>query len=280
MKNYLTFAVLLSCGFGLVAPAPARSAVVSKAVTETIEYVSKSFAKETAQEGTEVMAKKIEQFAAKHGDESLEAVKRFGPSAMKVADDAGANGATALRAMTRFGDDGVVWIAKRPEGLELAAKYGDEAAEALVKHKGIAEPLIRGGGESAARALKAVDPQHARLMTSMLEEPASKALMSNSKLLDVIAKYGDNAVNYIWRNKGKLAVAAALAAFLADPQPFLDGARELSQAAVVPIGQAGGDAVRSVNWTLIMVLVVLIAGGIIGGKFYLRHRAQLKSRTA
>lgn len=273
MKKVITFAVV-SCCLGFVA-LPARAGVASKAVNETVEYVSKKFAKETAEEGAEVVAKKIEQFAAKHGDESLEAVRKLGPSAMRIADDAGANSATAIRAMSRFGDDGAVWIAKRPEGLELASKYGDDAAEALVKHKEIAEPLVRESGEAAARALKAVDPQNARLLSRLAADPASAPLARNAQLLDVVGKYGDKAVQYIWRNKGKLAVAATLAAFLADPQPFIDGTRDLSQAALRPIGEAAGTVVRGMNWTLIVILTVLIGGGVVAWQLYLRHRAQL-----
>jgi len=38
--------------------------VTAKAVSETVEYVTKKFAKETAEEGLEVVTKKIEAFIA------------------------------------------------------------------------------------------------------------------------------------------------------------------------------------------------------------------------
>ena len=43
------------------------------------------------------------------------------------------------------------------------------------------------------------------------------------EVLGVIAKHGDGAADFLWRNKGTLAGGAALTAFLADPEPFLDG---------------------------------------------------------
>jgi hypothetical protein len=273
MKTTLKFALLVICGVSLVA-GEARASVAAKAVNETVEYVTKKFAKETAEEGLEVVTKKIEQFVAKYGDEGVEAVKKLGPNAMKVAAEAGEHSATAIKAMARFGDDGIVWIAQRPEGLKLAAKYGDDAAEALVKHKGIAEKLVENGGEAAARALKAVDPQNARLLARMADDPASAALTYNPKLLDVVGKYGDNAVQYIWRNKGKLSVAAVLATFVANPKPYIDGLSDLSQAAVAPVSDAVASGVRS-SWSFMIWLVVLAGTAVAGWQLYLRYKIRL-----
>lgn len=273
MKTMWKFALVAVCAAALVAPS-AEAAVTAKAVSETIEFVTKKFTKETAEEGLEVVTKKIEAFAAKYGDDGLEAVRKMGPNAMKVAAEAGENAPTAIKAIARYGDDGVVWIAQRPEGLKLAAKYGDDAAEALVKHKEIAEPLINNGGEAAAKALKAVDAQNARLLSRMSQEAAAAPLTNNPKVLDVIAKYGDNAVQYIWRNKGKLAVATTLAAFLANPKPFIDGVSDLSQAAVTPLAEAAADGVRS-SWSFMIWVVVAAAAAVAGWQLYLRYKLRL-----
>lgn len=267
-------AVFVAAATVSLAAADAKAGVGAKAVSETVEYVTKTFAKETAETGLEAMTKKIEVFGTKFGDEGLEAVRKLGPNVMTVADEAGANGATAIRAMMRFGDDGVVWIAKRPEGLQLASKYGDDAAEVLVKHKEIAEPLVREGGEAAVRALKHVDAQNARLLARMAADPAVAPLTRNPQLLDVIAKYGDNAVQYIWRNKGKLTVAATLAAFLADPKPFIDGVSDLSQAAVKPMADAAAEGVRS-SWSFMFALVAAAVAAVVGWQVYLRYKLRL-----
>lgn len=318
MKTLCKLALVASCSF-LFAGRPAEAAVAAKVVTETVEFVSKKFAKETAEEGLETLTTKITKFADQFGDDGIEALRKVGPGAMKIAGESGAQSATAVRAISRFGDDGVQWIAKRPAGLELAAKYGDDAAEALVKHKEIAEPIIREGGEAAVQVLKTanvqearllaqvaegastkalmknpkavaevvraggepavralgkVGVQDARLMSQIAEDASTKALMQNPKVLDVIAKYGDNAVNYIWRNKGKLAVAAGLTAFLANPQPFIEGARDLSIAAVNPLSEGAREAARSVNWTLIVLVTVLIVAGIAAWQLLLLQRGR------
>jgi len=79
------------------------------------------------------------------------------------------------------------------------------------------------------------------------------------EMFDVIAKHGDRAANFIWRNKGTLLVASTTAAFLANPEPFLDGTVDVSKVALdgalSPIASAHGKAVieaaNSTDWTAI-----------------------------
>ncbi|MCE9603456.1 MAG: hypothetical protein K8U03_00980 [Planctomycetia bacterium] len=279
MKKLLKAALLAALCF-CYAPQAAQAEVAAKAVRETVEYVTKKFSKEAGEEGLEVLAKKIEVFATKHGDEGIEAMRKLGPRALRIADEAGPNSAAAIRAMARFGDDGVVWIAKRPAGLELASKYGDDAAEVLVKHKELAEPLLKESGEAAVRALKAVDPQNGRLLAMMSTDQATAPLARNAELLDVVGRYGDNAMQFIWRNKGKLAVTAGLAAFLADPKPFIDGTRDLSQAALQPLAEIPGAIARSMDWTLVAIVMIvvgcIVGGGVVAWKMYLRYRHDMR----
>jgi hypothetical protein len=51
-------------------------------------------------------------------------------------------------------------------------------------------------------------------------------------------------MDFVWQHKGALAVSATLAAFLADPEPFLDGSRVLAgraaEAATRPVTEAVG----------------------------------------
>lgn len=273
--------VLLATALGLAGgPGAAQGAVTAAAVRETVEYVTKTFSKEAAQEGTELLARKVEQLAAKHGDEALEAVRKVGPQALGVAEKAGAQSATAVRAMARYGDDGAEWIAKRPQNLELAAKYGDDAVEALVKHKEVAEPLVRELGEQGSKALAAVGPQQGRQLAMLAADGSTAALARNPRLLDVVARYGDNAMNFIWRNKGALLVGTTLAAFLANPQPFIDGTAQLAQAAgeslVKPVATG---IVAGVDWTVIGILVVMVVALGSVWRSYLRHRAAFRRPT-
>lgn len=256
MKALCRFALVAVCGLSLVAveargQVPAQPANdPAKTMKETVDYVAKTFPKETAAEGLEPVTKKIEQFITTYGDDGVQAVRKVGPKAIGVAAEAGEHGAAWVKTM----------------GL-----YGDDAAVVLVKHKPIAESLVSNGGEPAVRALKAIDPPYARLISRMAADPASSALTHNPKVLDVVAKHGDEAVRYIWRNKGKLSVAPVLATFVANPKPYLDGLSDLSQATVAPGAGPGTEAVRS-SWSFMIWIVALAVVGLVGWQGYVRYK--------
>ena len=70
----------------------------------------------------------------------------------------------------------------------------------------------------------------------MIGDGAVKTGEQSAGLLDVVAKYGDKAMEFIWNNKGPLTVGAALSAFLHDPEPFIQGTKDLAVEAVKPVG--------------------------------------------
>jgi hypothetical protein len=266
---------------------PARADVTTAAVRETTEFVMKKFSKEAVEQGAESLAKQIEVQAMRHGDDALKAVKNVGPKALKAAQEAGENGGPALRAMARFGDDGLEWVAKRPQGLELAAKYGDDAAAALVKHRGVAEPVIAQFGESSIKALNAVAPQEGRRLAIMAADGELAKIGRTPELLDVVAKYGNRGADFVWNHKGALAVGAGLTAFLANPEPFIDGTNDLAKIvgenAVKPLvsmpGQVATEAAKRLDWTLFAIVGIMALAIVSVWRSYLRHRAELR-RTA
>jgi len=95
-----------------------------------------------------------------------------------------------------------------------------------------------------------------------------------AELLDIIAKYCDPAMDFLWRHKGVLASGVALTSFIANPEPFISGAKDitdvLAENAVKPLAEvpatmareAAGEAARNTNWTIVFVVVVLVLGGL------------------
>lgn len=258
--------------------------VKTQAVRETTEFVMRKFAKEAGAEGAEQLSRQIESLAAKHGDDALAAVKNVGPKALKVAAEAGEQSGTAVRAMARYGDDGVEWIAKNPEGLALASRYGDDAAAALVKHKGVAGPLVDEFGKSGAAALNAVDAQAGRRLAMLAADGELKHIGRSDELLGVVAKYGDKAANFIWDHKGALAVTAGLTAFLNNPEPFINGTADLAgvvgENVVKPLveipGKVAGEAAVRLDWTVAVIVVGMLFALTQVWRAYLRHRAELR----
>jgi hypothetical protein len=230
----------------------------AEAAREAAEYITRKFTAETAKEGAESLAVRLESLAVRHGDEVFAIAKKSGPRAIQAVEQAGDDAATAMSLMTRYGDEAIS-VASQPRSLALVSKFGDDAAEALVRHPGIAESAIEGFGKPAAAALKNLNGQNARRLGMMADEGSLAQMSRGGELLGVIGKYGDNAMDFVWRNKGKLAVSAALVAFLNDPEPFISGTRDLATILGEKIAQPIADqAARNFPWnTFYLVMMVL-----------------------
>jgi len=240
----------------LTAATPAvRADLESKAAQEAAEYVMQRFGRQAVKEGVGSLAAKIESYAARYGDETLLAVRRVGPEAFALVDAAGVDGAKAVRVLARHGEEGATWVLKRPKAMSQMLRYGDEAADVLVKHPGIAEPLVERGGAAAVKALDVVTTQDGRRVAMMFEGDLGKVARSG-ELLEVIAKYGNRAAEFVWEHKAALATGTVLVAFLADPEPFLNGAAKITgivgETTAKPLAEG---IARGTNWTVILLVV-------------------------
>jgi hypothetical protein len=256
---------------------------------ETAKFVLKKFGKKVVSEGAESFAERISSSALRHGDDVIRAVRRVGPSALSLADEAGEKAPQVLRLLAKHRDDAAVWVIRRPAGMKLLSRYGDDAAEALIKHKGLAKPVIEKMGTPALKALGAVGPQQGRRLAMMADAGELASLGHTTELLQVIAKHGDGAMNFIWRNKGPLALGTSLTAFLANPEAFINGTNRLAgtigDAAVKPLVQEAGRAISTLIWVALAVVigipaaVVILAvkspklvGELVKGAFLLRSK--------
>jgi len=141
---------------------------------------------------------------------------------------------------------------------EADAIQADPAqAERLVRE--IARCRAMNQLDRADQEAKQLNGQNARRLAMLAEEGHLRQLGRAEEILEVLGKYGDSGMDFVWRNKGALTVSAALAAFLADPEPFIDGSRDLAtivgQAVVQPLAEASGaaakEAARNVDWTAV-----------------------------
>ena len=262
---------VLVAGPAILAPAPCGAGITSKAAKEAAEFVLRKFGKEAEEQGLQTLTRKIESLSVKYGDEAATAVKKVGPRTFRVVEEAGENGLESVRLLARYGDD-AVWVAGNKSRLALFAKYGDEAAEAMIKQGKIAEPLIESMGEPAASALKAVSTQNGRRLAMMADEGSLAKIGRTDELLAAVGKFGDRGMNFVWRNKGSLAVAATLAAFLANPEPFIDGTVDLTKAATENVAKPlAAEIGKRANWTMVLPALAAVAAGLIGFKLWLRQ---------
>jgi hypothetical protein len=87
--------------------------------------------------------------------------------------------------------------------------------------------VVESLGTPGARALAAVGPRNARRLAMLAEDGTLARSGRWGELVAVIERHGDRAMDFVWRHKGALTVSAILATFLAEPEVFLGGGREL-----------------------------------------------------
>lgn len=260
----------------IVAPNSAQAGAKTAAARELAEYVMSKFGKEAAEVGLDKLTVRIEALAVKYGDDALKAVRSVGPRGLRLIEEAGENSSKVIQLLGRHGDK-ALWVVENPGRLGLFARFGDDAAEAMLKHKGVAEPLIESLKAPAAKALTAVDGPAARRLAIMAEQGDLALIGRSEQLLGVVSRFGNRAMDFIWKNKKPLAVTALLTAFLADPEPFIDGTKELVQSVasnvVTPLTETlVKEAGPRTNWTLLSVTIVLASCGYLAFRTWLRQR--------
>jgi hypothetical protein len=235
----------------------------SKAATELAEFVAQRFGRSAAREGTQALARQIEVSAARHGPDIFQAVRKVGPRALPLVEQAGSRGGKAARVLALHGEAGAMWVVSRPTAMNLVARHGDGAASVLVKHAGgIAEPVVERFGAPAIRALEAVGPQGGRRLAVMMADGHLSRIGRTEELLAVIAKHGERAAAFIWQHKGALAVGATLAAFLANPEPFINGTRDIAKVATDGVVTPVVNGVFSLLQVALIAIGVLACGGV------------------
>jgi hypothetical protein len=230
---------------------PAVAGVTTTAIRETAELILKKFGKGAAGETAEQIASKTTKVLAKHGDESLVLLRRCGHAGFEALEQAGEQAPEVVKLFAKRGDD-AAWIISEPRKLALFLKHGDTAADALLKHPGIADDLIEKYGVNASQALSRLSRAPSQQLSMMAADGTLDAMPQKNKLLAVVAKYGDRAMDFVWRNKGSLAVASVLATFLSEPETYISGARQLIADPVLkPIAEG-------TNWTAIILACLAV----------------------
>lgn len=218
------------------------------ALREAAEFIMGKFGKGAAGQTIEEVADATAKAVAKHGDEALPLLRNSGHAGFTALKEAGDKAPDVIKLFARRGDD-AIWVISEPRKLAIFVKHGDSAADALLKHPGIADDLIGRYGDQAIGALNGISRQSAQRLSMLSQDGLLGAARRSPELLSVVQKYGDEAMDFIWRNKGSLAVATVLATFLADPQSYISGLKELI---VDPVA-------KNTNWTLIIAGLLGVA---------------------
>jgi len=237
----------------------AQSAAARRAAREVVEV----FGREAMEAAEPRVARLIEAY----GDDAAKALRKVGPPGVQALERFGAPG---LKILSRFGDDGVRLLAVEGDAAVAAlARYGEEAVELMVRHPGVGRDLLMQFGEQALRGRLSTESV---VTLNRLSGEISKS-GKTAEIFGVIEKFGDRACDFLWRNKGTIFLATVLAAFLHDPQPYLDGVKQL---VVQPASEVARDAAGRTNWTV----VVLVSLGILVAGVVYRFRGVLRRPPA
>ncbi len=258
MKKNICFIIFILICFFTVSIATAGP--VSTAVREAAEYIVKKFGKgaggQTVEEVTEATTRAI----TKYGDDALPILKKTGHAGFSALEQAGDKAPDIIKLYARKGDE-AIWIISQPKKLSIFLKHGDSAADALLKHPGIADSLITKYGDDAAGALNNLSRASAQKLNRIADEGILNATKESPELLSVVRKYGDEAMDFIWKNKGALTVASVLGTFLHDPGRFIGGEETLPNGGKNRIGfidRILGPIADNVNWTLIIIGILCV----------------------
>jgi hypothetical protein len=233
-----------------------EAGVTTKAAREGAEYILRKFSKTAGNEGVDILARKIEKLAAKYGDDAIIAVKKVGSKSFRIIEEAGENGPPAIKLMARRGDD-AMWVVAKKNRMVIFIKYGDNAADAMMKHGQLAEPLLAFFGQNAASAFKAVSAQNGRRLAIMTDSGELAKIGRTAELLKIIGHYGDRAVNFVWDHKESLAVERILTAFLESPQPFIENTQDISQVPNLTTEEPAATKFSRRPYWIVIVLTVL-----------------------
>lgn len=193
---------------------------------ETAQYILQKFGKRFPAQTAADVAEEVSRATTRYGDGANQFLRAAGHDGLRALEQAGAKGPDVIKLYVRRGDE-AVWLISKPEKLAIFIKHGDNAADALIKHPGVAEALLTRHGGAAADALNRISQQSAQRLGMVSTEGFLAATPRSAELLGVIRKFGDPAMDFIWKHKGSLMVATVLGSFLADPEAYLSGAKEL-----------------------------------------------------
>ena len=238
-----------------------HAGVSATAIRELIELVSKKFGKEMSEDAIQSLPRGVEQAVRVGGDEAVQAIQKLGPKAIHLIDQSGAEAALTARLLAKYGDDATDLVS-RSGPLNLVKSLGDDAVETFVKHGMPAESVLSVGGVAASKAANQLSSRHGRQLIMLANEESTKQLVRSEALMGTVAKLGDKGMDFVWKNKGSLLAIGAIAAFVADPEPFLDGTASLAQIAAESVATPLADGIASrTNWTVVIVLVAAVIAG-------------------
>jgi hypothetical protein len=247
----------------LTSPMPLRAGVPVTLARELAETLVRR-TQGTVATATENLVRRAARAAVAQGDEAAALVRGLGPRAVElVENEAVQHSPEAAQRLARQGAT-ARWIVARQRSLALVREHGDGVAVALAKHRAVGEALIERCGAGAVPVLNRLSPRSGRRLALLAHEGFLARSGRAPEVLQVIRRHGDRAMDFLWRHRFVLGGSAVLAAFLAHPEPYLDGTAHLADsvlgATARPVAEGVGRAAASaVHATALIAGAITIA---------------------
>ena len=153
----------------------------------------------------------------------------------------------------------------------------------MIKHPEIAEPVVAAYGKAGAKAMSEVGVENGRRLASMVDAGDVAKIGRGEELLGIVGKYGDRGMDFIYKHRKVLATAAVLTAFLANPQPYIDGTLDLAKLGlenvvkpIVEIPQKA--ALKSLENPWVAWTFAVVSAALFGALAYCLYRIFLRPR--
>lgn len=265
---------LIACLFALalLLMPTSHAGPTTAALRELAEVIAKKFGRGVAGNSVDEIAVAVEKVIAKHGDEALPLLRGAGHAGVEALESAGSQAPEVIKLYAKRGDS-CVWVISEPKKLAIFLKHGDSAAEALLKHQGIADDLLGQLGPKVLPSMQKLTHEGGQMLGMAAKNGVFEKTARSGELLGVVERFGDKAMEFIWKHKGALAVTATLTAFLNNPEPFIQGTKDLITGAVIPIGK---EIAQRTNWTPVMITALVIFAGLIALRMAFKPRWRKK----
>lgn len=142
-----------------------NAGVRSRTLQELARVIARKARHDVTEEGLETLAARL---SARYGDDARVAAQKVGPSLEALLDVAGDTAPLAVRLLARRGDD-ALWVVRRPAALRMIRDLPEDAADAFLRHKSVAQHLMAQHGRRAVDALRSLDLRNGRRVAIMLD---------------------------------------------------------------------------------------------------------------
>jgi hypothetical protein len=190
-------------------------------VRETVECCAKKFGIELGQVAGKQFSKSAARFIARYGDDGATALKNIGPRAIDLT---GRHGKDVVRICAAHSDDAARYLVTNiDDALPIWRTFGKEGTDIMVKHPGLAKPLLDTFGKKGITIGKKLSTESLEkflVLTSKVGEKDAKETLLEKALL-----YGDEILEFLWRHKWKIISGVAVYEFIKDYEDGLETAQ-------------------------------------------------------